>query len=119
LIIARENHLGTIEVSKKYLSALISREASACFGVADMNPPRSNIKLFQVLNQAALPHRRGVSLKTRGGGFEVSVHITVLFGTNIKAVTESLAHKIRYSVEEKTGIKIPAVSVYIDGIVTN
>ena len=34
----------------------------------------------------------------------------------ISAVTENLAHKIRYTVEDKTELKISKISVFIDGM---
>jgi uncharacterized alkaline shock family protein YloU len=71
-----------------------------------MNLPLRKMRLYHLLRKADLSHRRGVNLSVIDGKLAVSIHITVLFGTNIKAVTESVAHKLRYTVEEKTGIKI-------------
>ena len=115
-MITTENHLGAIKISREYLTALISHTVSTCFGVVDMNLPTQKRKILTILKKADFSHRRGVSLSAKNGGLSASVYITVLFGTNIKTVTESLAHKVRYTVEEKTGLKLSSVSVYIDEI---
>ena len=118
-MITLENYLGAVEISEEYFTALISHAVSTCFGVVDMNLPRQKRKIYHLLRKADLSHRQGVSLAVIDGRLAVSIHITVLFGTNIKTVTESLAHKVRYTVEDKTGVKLSSVSVYIDGIVNH
>jgi len=117
-LITVENYLGRIGISEDYLVSLISRTASQCFGVADLNPVDSKkYHLVSLFNKAELKGRRGVKLSVKDNDrIAVSVHITVLYGTNIAAVTENLAHKIRYTVEDKTNLKIAKISIFIDGM---
>lgn len=118
LLITVENYLGRIGISEDYLVSLISRTASQCFGVADLNPvDTKKYHLVSLFKKADLKGRRGVKLNAdKDGNITVSLHISVLYGTNISAVTENLAHKIRYTVEDKTELKISKISVFIDGM---
>ncbi|MGN0598767.1 MAG: Asp23/Gls24 family envelope stress response protein [Oscillospiraceae bacterium] len=117
-MITVENYLGRIGISEDYLVSLISRTASQCFGVADLNPvDTKKYHLVSLFKKADLKGRRGVKLNAdKDGNITVSLHISVLYGTNISAVTENLAHKIRYTVEDKTELKISKISVFIDGM---
>lgn len=117
-LITVENYLGKIGISEDYLVSLISRTASQCFGVADLNPvDTKKYHLVSLFKKAELKGRRGVKLTVRDNDkITVSLHISVLYGTNIAAVTENLAHKIRYTVEDKTELKISKISVFIDGM---
>lgn len=117
-MITVENYLGRIGISEDYLVSLISRTASQCFGVADLNPvDKKKYRLVSLFKKAELKGRRGVKLTVRDNDkIAVSLHISVLYGTNIAAVTENLAHKIRYTVEDKTELKISKISVFIDGM---
>ena len=35
---------------------------------------------------------------------------------NVSAVTDSLVHKLRYTIKDKTGMDVSRVTVYIDGM---
>lgn len=118
LLITVENYLGKIGISEDYLVSLISRTASQCFGVADLNPvDTKKYHLVDLFKKADIKGKRGVKLSVSADNkISVSLHISVLYGTNISAVTENLAHKIRYTVEDKTELKISKISVFIDGM---
>jgi uncharacterized alkaline shock family protein YloU len=111
-----ENYLGTINISYDYLVSLISYTASGCFGVAAMNTPKKSgiLSLFRKSRK----ENNSVSLRLNDGKLIIGIHISVLFGTNISAVVNSLVHKIRYTVEEKTGIKISKITVYVDDMIS-
>lgn len=119
-MITIENYMGKIGISEDYLVSLISHTASQCFGVADMNAnSKKKKRLLSVIKKADLKGKEAVRLDTDSYTLSVVLHISVLFGTNIATVTDSLAHKIRYTVEEKTGLKISKITVCVDGIIDN
>lgn len=43
----------------------------------------------------------------------------VTYGINIPAITESIVHKIAYSVETATGFKVRDVKVFVDSVCAN
>lgn len=111
-----ENHLGNIGISKEYLTSLIGYTVSTCFGVVGLNSADRKRGLLSLFKKAEIGRKKCVKLEVRGGKLYISLHITVVFGTNISAVADSLAHKIRYTVEEKTGLEVGKITVYIDGM---
>lgn len=115
-MITVENYLGTINISYDYLVSLIGHTASGCFGVAAMNPT-GRLGILSMFRKAR-KENGGISLKLNDGKLVIGVHISVIFGTNISAVVNSLVHKIRYTVEEKTGIKISKITVYVDDMIS-
>ena len=46
----------------------------------------------------------------------VDIHIEVVFGMNIAAIAKSIVNKVRYTVEEATGLPVKKVNVFVDGI---
>ncbi|MBQ2824293.1 MAG: Asp23/Gls24 family envelope stress response protein [Oscillospiraceae bacterium] len=116
-MITMENYLGKIGISEEYLVALISYTASKCFGVAALNNADKKGGLLSFFKKADIKGRQGVKISVKDNKLSVTLHISVLFGTNIAAVTDSLSHKIRYTVEDKTGLKISKISVFIDGMI--
>ncbi len=111
-----ENHLGTFGVSEESLSSLIGYTASKCFGVAGLNDAEKKRGLASVFKKAEIKNEKCVKLELHGGKLFIGLHITVVFGINIPTVTNNLAHKIRYTVEEKTGIEVGRITVYVDNL---
>lgn len=115
-MITIENYLGTINISDEYLVSLIAHTASGCFGVVAMNPTekRGLLRLFQKCET----EHPGVTVKYDNKKLIIGIHISVMFGTKISAVVDSLVHKVRYVVEEKTGLKIAKVTVFVDDMIS-
>lgn len=111
-----ENHLGTISISKEYLTSLIAHTASTCFGVADLNSADGGSLLSVLFKKADMNKKECVKLTVKDGKLVVALHISVVFGTNISAIVDSVVHKIRYTVEEKTGLEVGKVTVFVDGM---
>lgn len=111
-----ENHLGTIGISREYLLDLIGHTASTCFGVAGLNDAKGKTGLASIFRKAEIGKKECVKLTVQNGKLSVGLHISVVFGVNISAVVDSLVHKIRYTIEEKTGLEVSKVTVYVDGM---
>lgn len=111
-----ENHLGTIGISEEYLTSLIGYTASTCFGVVGLNTAEQKRGLLSIFKKAEIGRKKCVRLDVHDGKLFIGLHITVVFGTNISAVADSLAHKIKYTAEEKTGLEVGKITVYIDGM---
>ncbi|MBQ8569438.1 MAG: Asp23/Gls24 family envelope stress response protein [Oscillospiraceae bacterium] len=112
-----DNYLGSIELSYSYLSDLVRYVSSGCFGVAALNPDDKLHSFFRFLKNGAY-NDNGTAIAVRNGQIYIGLHITVLYGTNISAVSENLAHKVKYAIEDKTGLKVGKITVFIDGIKT-
>ena len=54
----------------------------------------------------------------RGDGHSLAIdlHIVVTYGVNIAAIVKSIVNKVRYTVEEATGIQVRKVNVFVDGM---
>lgn len=110
------NHIGTIGVSAKYLRTLISQTAQSCFGVSGMNSYGAVQSMNSIIKKDGAENN-GVIIRQKGNKLVIDLHITVTYGLNIGAVTESIIHKVSYVLTEKAGIEVDAVNVYVDGLV--
>ena len=48
----------------------------------------------------------------------IDLHIIVSFGVNISAIVKSIVNKVKYSVEDATGLTVAKVNVYVDQMST-
>ena len=46
----------------------------------------------------------------------VDLHIIVTYGLNISAIVRSIVNKVRWTVEESTGLDVRKVNVFVDGM---
>ena len=60
---------------------------------------------------------KGVIIRQNNNKLIIDLHITVTYGVNVKAITESIAHKVDYVLTEQAGISVESVNVYVDGMV--
>jgi uncharacterized alkaline shock family protein YloU len=110
-----ENHLGTITISHAYLAAVVGHAATNCFGVVGMNSSGAKQNLLSFFNKDNRIDK-GVHVRFSKERLCIDLHITVMYGTNISAVVSSIANKVRYAVEEETGLQVSKINVFVDGI---
>lgn len=110
-----ENHLGTIEISQSYFAYLIGNAASACFGVAGMVKSGTRQGLRSIFTRRTFADE-GIRVRSENGKLVVDLHICVLHGINIAEISKSIVNKVRYTIEEATGLTVKRVNVYIDDL---
>lgn len=110
-----ENHLGGIDISQAYFTGLIGHTVTNCFGVVGMNVSGAKQGFLSALRGNNYIDK-GVHVKYLRGKLLIELHITVMFGVNITAIVKSIVNKVRYTVEEETGLKVEKVNVYVDGM---
>lgn len=115
-----DTHIGTIELTSAYLSALIGHTATNCFGVVKMNPAGASQGVKATLLKSNSIDN-GVRVSVPKGSKEVTIdlHITVMYGVNVAAITDSIVNKVRYVVESETGLEVKKVNVFVDGMENN
>lgn len=115
-MIRLENHLGTIDISQDYFSILIGRAAASCFGVAGMANSNKRQQLRAIFKKAQIFDDQGVAVRNTPNGLHIELHIIVTYGLNITEICKSIVNKVRYTVENATGMQVEEVKVYVDGM---
>ncbi len=116
-MIRLENHLGVTEISHDYFANLIGKVSSECFGVSGMmvSSPAQGLRSMLFKKDAM---DKGVRVRNIGGKLIVDLHISVMYGVNISAIVKSIVNKVRYTIEEATGLSVSKVNVYVDSMKT-
>lgn len=110
-----ENHLGVIEISQEYFANLIGSAASSCYGVAEMVNSGA-VQGFRSVFKKDEYTDKGVRVRSENGQLVVDLHIVVTYGLNITAIVKSIVNKVRYTVEDATGLDVKKVNVFVDGM---
>lgn len=111
-----ENHMGTIEISENYFVNLIGNTVTSCFGVVGMAHTNKRQQLRAFVKKGLLFPDQGVSVQKVAAGLVIELHIIMTYGLNINAICQSLTNKVKYTVEEATGMEVAKIKVFVDGM---
>ena len=109
------NDLGSVFYEKRVLSDIAYQVASKCYGIVGMaarNKKDGIVSLLKSDNSS-----KGIDIiDNTPDGITVELHIVVQYGVNIQTVCESIAHRVRYTLESAMGIVLKSVNVKVEGI---
>ena len=118
-MVTLQNHVGKISISPEYFTELIGNTVAKCFGVISMNVTGMKETLKTVMpggKKKKEENSRGVRAKFIKDKLLVDIHISLMYGVNMNAVTRSIINKVGYTIEQSTGISVEKVNVYVDSI---
>ncbi len=111
---------GQIVISPRVVFTLARNAALSTYGVVGI------ASRFTGFDCTHTDPRRGLEIQitdnptTGNKHVAVTIYIIAEYGVRIQAVTSSLQHQIRYSIERSTGYAVDAVNVHVTGLrVTN
>ena len=109
------NTSGKVSMTGNYFAELVSAAAQSGYGVAGMatRGPSDSLKDLILKDHP----NKGVLVQEEDGKLLIELHIKVTYGLNIAAAVKSISHKVKYVVEEATGLKVKHIRVSVDDIV--
>lgn len=113
-MIKYETRFGTVAITSDYFAKLIGSAVSSCYGVSSMVAKGSQRIRSLISRREHLD--TGIFVKGDINKIYVDLHITVTYGVNINAISQSIIHKVKYTVEQATGISVESVTVHVDGM---
>ena len=116
-MITLQNPLGTISMNADYFAELVSLAARSCYGVAGMATGGAHDDFKSLFFGSDFPEK-GVRVTQSDGKLTIELHIKVTYGLNISAIVKSITHKVKYVVEDATGLQVKKINVSVDDIVS-
>lgn len=62
---------------------------------------------------------KGVIIRQENNELVIDLHITVTYGINVSAVTNSIIHKVAFVLSEQVGIEVSSINVFVDKVIGN
>ena len=109
------NTLGKVSMTTGYFAELVSAAAQSGYGVAGMATRGPSDSLRSLVDKD-FPDK-GVRVTEQEGKLVIELHIKVIYGLNIAAAVKSITHKVKYMVEEATGLQVKNIRVSVDDVV--
>ena len=77
----------------------------------------ARFKIIDMIFGSDFPDK-GVRVTEDSGKLVIELHIKVTYGLNISAIVKSITHKVKYVVEDATGLQVKKINVSVDDIVS-
>lgn len=105
---------GDIFLSDTVIARVVGSVATSCFGVVGMAAKNAADSFNSLLKWDNM--EKGVDISYDDKKITIGLHIIMSYGVNIPAISLSIISKVKYSVEEFTGVPVAQVSIYVDSL---
>ena len=109
------NENGKKHYSDEVLAKIVGLSTMECYGVVGMVSQNASDGLWQLMRIENLT--KGVKIKfTENEKLNIEVFVMVEYGTKISVIANNIIQKVRYSVENYTGLKVASITVNIQAV---
>ncbi len=109
-----ENGNGSISVDENVVINIVADVARDCFGIVEMESKNASEEFWSLFKKN--PYDKGIYVTFEENKILIDLHIMVSYGINIPAITESIVHKVQYTVEQITGFEVKTINVFVDSV---
>lgn len=111
-----ENNLtqGRTEISEEVISKIAGIAAMECFGVVGMASRKISDGIAELLRKENLT--KGVQVKIDEGKVVLDLFLIVAYGIKISEMAVNVQEKVKFNVENMTGMKVENVNIHIQGV---
>lgn len=113
-MISIDNENGSIYYSDDVLTNIIGVSTMECYGVVGMASKNATDGLWELIKGENLG--KGVKIHVKDNKLAIELYIIVEYGTKISVIANNIIQKIRYNVENYTGLKVTSITVNVQGI---
>jgi len=106
--------MGEIVIDNEVVAKYAGSAAVECFGIVGMASVNMKDGLVKLLKKESISH--GVNVIMEDNNIKIDMHIIVVYGVSISAVTENLIENVKYKVEEFTGLQVSKINVFVEGV---
>lgn len=109
-----KDKLGDIIIENDTFSQIAESAVMECYGVVGL-AYKSGGGISRLWNKEQ--HSKGVEVRVlESGAIALDLYVIIQFGTKISVVAENIIEKVKYVVENQTGIIIDSVNLNIEGV---
>lgn len=106
---------GYINYSDEVLGKLVGLATMECYGVVGMVSKNAKEGFWELIRVENLSKGVKVSL-TENDSLNIELFVMVEYGTKISVIADNIIQKVRYSVENYTGLKVASIEVNVQAV---
>jgi uncharacterized alkaline shock family protein YloU len=111
-----QNEYGQIELENQTIATIAGNAAMECYGLVGMAYKSTTDGIFELLKRDQFT--KGVKVDVEEDEAVIDLFVILQYGTKISVVANNIIDKVKYSVENMTGITVSKVNVHVQGVRT-
>lgn len=108
------NQLGVIQYTDEVLGNIVGLSTMECYGVVGMASKNAKDGFWELLRRENL--NKGVRILFEDGNMDIKLFVIVEYGVKISVIANSIIEKVKYNLENLTGLTVSSVTVNVQGI---
>lgn len=109
------NENGNINYSEEVLAKIVGLSTMECYGVVGMVSKSATDGFWELMRVENLS--KGVKVKLiENDKLQIELFVMVEYGTKISVIANNIIQKVRYSVENYTGLKVSSITVNVQAV---
>lgn len=108
------NKYGSINIEDNVLATIAGLSAMECYGLVGMANKSATDGLVELLKRENLT--KGVKITSDDNEVTIDLYIIVQFGTKISVVARNIIDKVKYNIENLTGMKVRKININVQGV---
>lgn len=106
--------LGIVHYTDEVLGNIVGLSTMECYGVVGMASKNAKDGFWELLRKENL--NKGVKIHTKDDQLNVQLFIIVEYGIKISVIANSIIQKVKYTIENLTGLKVACITVNVQGV---
>ncbi|MGI5950200.1 Asp23/Gls24 family envelope stress response protein [Peptoniphilus sp.] len=111
-IINRE--LGNIIIDDNVIANIVGISAMESYGIVGMASKNATDGIFELLRFENLS--KGIKVNTEDNQINIELHVILEYGVKISTVCENIIERVKYNVEDLTGLTVDNIEISVEGI---
>ncbi|MDD6772128.1 MAG: Asp23/Gls24 family envelope stress response protein [Inconstantimicrobium porci] len=109
-----ENEHGQITYSEEVLGKIVGLSTMECYGVVGMVSKNATEGLWELMKIENLS--KGVKISIDNNKLNIDLYVMIEYGTKISVIANNIIQKVRYNVENYTGLKVSSITVNVQAV---
>ncbi len=108
------NDNGHISFSEEVIAKIVGLSTMECYGVVGMVSKSATDGLWELMRIENLS--KGVKINFKNNELYINLYVMVEYGTKISVISNNIIQKVRYNVENYTGLKVSTITVNVQAV---
>lgn len=113
-MIGYSNEHGNIVYVDEVLSKIVGLSTMECYGVVGMVSKNATEGFWELIRVENLS--KGVKIDKKDDKLVIELFVMVEYGTKISVIANNIIQKVKYNVENYTGLKVSSITVNVQAV---
>lgn len=109
-----ESEMGNVYINNDVIATIAGASAMECYGLVGMASKSATDGFVKLLRREQMT--KGVMIKVEDNSIVVDLYVIIQYGTRISVVADNIIDKVKYNIENQTGMSVKDVNINIEGV---